>query len=438
MFWITNPDNTFTNNAAAGSEGNGFWIALPEHPTGLSADNGIWPRRTPLGEFDGNVAHSNNRDGLHVDNGPRPDGTTETASYRPVVDPQDPNSDRVTAVFSNLTTFKNRNRGIWLRGVDHVVTDAAIADNLIGATFASSLSYLEDSVVVGETANSTGEPPKPYAADFPVRGFEFYDGTVGVRDTHFAGFAPNGQRPAGALSQLHYTDFHVSSANFASGLSFAGDTNRVWLETRPVPTDPDDGEDGYRSTVILDVDGSVSGVAGDYITVDNDFLVTADCVFRTEWGAWTCPNYYVDLGFQNRDESPATAGPVTITRDDGPDHTMLGSPNNDPNTHFFTSALEARSFEVAFASTPGHLRLRMTKVVPGDWILLSLPMGGADVYRDYYIAPGQELPDLGSLSALQASTGDGVFSDGGTLHVKLYVRDGRDYAVLDLCADSCL
>jgi hypothetical protein len=438
VFWITNPDNTFTDNAAAGSQGNGFWIALPEHPTGPSTNDGIWPRRTPLGEFAGNVAHSNSHDGLHVDNGPRPDGSTETSVYRPVIDPADPSSESVTAVFSDLTMFKNRNRGIWLRGIDHVVTGTALADNLIGATFASSDSYLESSVVIGETANSTGAPPKPYDAASAVRGFEFYDGTVGVRNSYFAAYEPNGQRPAGALSQLQYTAFHVSSANFSSGLTFAADANEVWLETRPVPTDPDNGEDGYRSTVIRDADGSVTGSSDSYVTVDNPFLLTPTCQFRTEWGAWVCPNYYVDLGIQNRDDTPSAIGPVTVTRDDGPTHTMLGSPNDDPNRYFFTSALEARSYAVALSGpAPAHVRLRMTHVAPGDWVIVTLPMGGADVYRDYYVAAGQELPQFASLAELQASTGDGVFSDGGDIHVKLYVRDSRDYAVLDLCTADC-
>jgi hypothetical protein len=31
-FWITNPDNTFVDNVAAGSDENGFWLSLPEHP----------------------------------------------------------------------------------------------------------------------------------------------------------------------------------------------------------------------------------------------------------------------------------------------------------------------------------------------------------------------------------------------------------------------
>jgi hypothetical protein len=48
-FWITNPNNVFRNNAAAGSDGVGFWYALPEHPMGLSKSETVWPRRTPLG-----------------------------------------------------------------------------------------------------------------------------------------------------------------------------------------------------------------------------------------------------------------------------------------------------------------------------------------------------------------------------------------------------
>src|SRR5690606_7863239 len=33
-YWITNPDNVFIGNVAAGSDANGFWLSLPEHPNG--------------------------------------------------------------------------------------------------------------------------------------------------------------------------------------------------------------------------------------------------------------------------------------------------------------------------------------------------------------------------------------------------------------------
>ena len=62
-YWITNPDNTFVDNVAAGSDENGFWLSLPEHPNGAFLDTDIskatWPRRTKIREFKGNVAHSN-------------------------------------------------------------------------------------------------------------------------------------------------------------------------------------------------------------------------------------------------------------------------------------------------------------------------------------------------------------------------------------------
>jgi len=42
-FWITNPDNIFTNNHAAGSERYGYWFDLQEHATGPSLDFNVCP-----------------------------------------------------------------------------------------------------------------------------------------------------------------------------------------------------------------------------------------------------------------------------------------------------------------------------------------------------------------------------------------------------------
>ncbi len=72
MFWITNPDNTYRDNVAAGAEQIGFWMAFPEHPTGAFQDTdtskGTFTRRMQIREFKGNVAHSN-YDGLILDRG---------------------------------------------------------------------------------------------------------------------------------------------------------------------------------------------------------------------------------------------------------------------------------------------------------------------------------------------------------------------------------
>lgn len=61
-YWITNPNNYFENNVAAGTEGTGFWMAMPASPMGLSANlshfDNVNPRSEPLGSFDGFVAHT--------------------------------------------------------------------------------------------------------------------------------------------------------------------------------------------------------------------------------------------------------------------------------------------------------------------------------------------------------------------------------------------
>mgnify|MGYP001765254061 CR=1 FL=1 len=52
-YWITNPDNTYINNVAAGSDANGFWMSLPEHPNGAFKDSeeslATWPRVSSAG-----------------------------------------------------------------------------------------------------------------------------------------------------------------------------------------------------------------------------------------------------------------------------------------------------------------------------------------------------------------------------------------------------
>jgi hypothetical protein len=58
--------NYLRNNRAGGSEWYGFWYEIKPHPDGPSFASDICPPGLPLGEFDGNVAHSNGRFGLRI------------------------------------------------------------------------------------------------------------------------------------------------------------------------------------------------------------------------------------------------------------------------------------------------------------------------------------------------------------------------------------
>jgi len=138
-YWITNPDNTFIDNVAAGSDENGFWLSLPMHPQGAFKDAAIsktiWPRRTPLREFRGNVAHSN-FDGFMFDRNIYEDNTfgLATIPFLPLKNPADLESPVVETHFENLTSYKNRNGGLWSRGDLFVFSHAKFADNAIGMT----------------------------------------------------------------------------------------------------------------------------------------------------------------------------------------------------------------------------------------------------------------------------------------------------------------
>ncbi len=466
-FWITNPNNTFENNVAAGSATFGFWIALPEKATGPSATDarfaGTFPSRTALGVFKNNLAHSNENTGLNVDGGP--DVTTleqRTTYYAARANPSDEKSVIVPTLFEGFQAYKNRNRGVWLRGEKHTLENALIADGAIGATFASHETFVQNSVFVGETANK-GTPsdyekngrvgldgrtlPFPWEVAFPIRGFEFYDGKVGAKNVTFVNYQPNAQRGAGGTSYLRFTDFHIDPRNGAEGLSFQN-ANQVWLKfEKPEPSAPtDDGMDGYRSAVFMDKDGSLTGTADRSVVVNNPFLLNANCTAKTEWSANICNNPYARFQFENVSGNNAEISPVSIKRleDNNPTHKMWGTPSDNANRHFETRLIAQKNYDISPAGAlPPRVRLHFRNRNVGDWIRITLPwMGSAPrIYRDWWVDNRNDLEPV-ALSELEASSGDKYALEGGKLYLKMQIKAEasyvKDWAVLDVCqADLC-
>ncbi len=315
-YWITNPDNTFVDNVAAGSEATGFWFSLPEHPQGafLGSEDSLntWPRRTPLREFRGNVAHSN-FDGFMVDRNINEDNSFDLSfsAYTPLVNPADPYSEMLESPFEDLTSYKNRNGGIWGRGELHVFSNAKLADNAIGMTHSTGTfgserftSRLIDSLVVGETGN-IGNPatpeeiaygrslPKPPIPDFPIRGYEFYDYRHEIVNTTFMNFQDNFMRKTGALSWLLFTGAAVTTESTVEGAQFVN-AKRVYFPNIDSRFDNDNrGGVAYRTAAIHDLDGSVGGRGDAYILIhdgENDSVATdeAACEIHPAWNASVC------------------------------------------------------------------------------------------------------------------------------------------------------
>lgn len=413
-FWITNPDNTYRNNVAAGSQGIGFWIALPEHPTGSSVDASVWPRRTPLGVFSDNRTHSNRDLGLNVDQGPMPDGNVETTTYSPRAVPG-ASSPAVVADFHNFSAYKHNGRAVWLRTNNALLTGAILADNLIGATFASSETFLRDATIIGESANNATLPGN---SSFPIRGYEFYDGRVGAERVKFANFLPNTRRQASALGFNRSNGFNVSTGNFARGVELI-QSNTVFLEN------PKPDKDGDKNSVILDVDGSVTGVGGSYVVSNMPLLFSPACTRRAEWNSYICPNRFVGLSIQS--SSGENLAPLDATREDGAVGTLVGTPNNPRSANL--SAIPGRGYRFRFTpGTPQRIQFSARTAIPGDRLTLSLPYADVPllVVRDGNSSAPLTL--AASLAETQAADGTKYFYDksSGLLTVVLFVRTGRD------------
>jgi cell migration-inducing and hyaluronan-binding protein len=316
-FWITNPDNIYRDNVAAGSDSTGFWFALPQNGTGKFEGTEIgmktWPRRTKVREFKGNTSHSN-FDGFLADRGPRPDGHFATGGHMSLSNPADANSPQVESVFEDFTAYKNRNGGMWSRGEMHTYKNLKLADNAIGYTHASGnsgrsafTSRVVDSLFVGETEN-IGNPstpaekaygrslPEPAVPDFPIRAYEYYDYRHDLDNVTFVNYQDNATRKTGAISYLLFTSFGMSSNNTIQRAKFVN-AKPVYFPPMEYKWSNDDyGSGSYRSSVFHDKDGSVGGVPNSYIVINGGIAPDEACEMKPTWNAYVCKG---DVGRMN-------------------------------------------------------------------------------------------------------------------------------------------
>jgi hypothetical protein len=466
-YWITNPDNSFIDNVAAGSDQTGFWFSLPMHPQGQFQGTEIakntWPRRTPLRAFRGNVAHSN-FDGFMIDRHINPDNTFGTASIPllPLADPTDLESEVLESHFENLTAYKNRNGGLWGRGDLYVYSNAKFADNAIGMTQAAGdigtsrfSSRLVDSLVVGETEN-IGNPrtpeeiaygrslPKPRIPDFPIRGYEYYDYRDDVVNTTFVNFQDNQLRKTGALSFLLFTSAGLSTGSTISGAKFVN-AKPVYFPKYDRRFDNDNrGGNAYRTLSFRDLDGSVTGIPDSQILLhdgENDSVVTDDtCEIHPTWNASVCTG---DIGRLNLSDSRGELPKAVNLESRTARFALLasiggGNASDDPLVQAQRAALFSRrapqapialvrngkefkisgdqstvkaGTEIQVKTERPEVTLSLAEMDKGSWVIFELP-GFANA------ASGTEQR---SLNALRQAKETAWFRDGDTLWIKLVV-----------------
>ena len=425
-FWITNPDNSYRDNVAAGSDAIGYWFALPVHPIGAfegtERSANTWPRRTNVREFSGNTAHSN-FDGFMFDRGPNPDNTFSVVGSNYHVgytDPSDPESQPLVSHFENFTSYKNRNGGVWGRGELHLFTNLKVADSAIGFTHAAAAvgrteytSKVIDSLFVGETDN-IGNPSTPdeiaYGrslpndmADFPIRGYEYYDLRHDVINTTFINYEPNTTRDAGALSYLMYTSFGMSTENSIEGAKFVN-AKRVSFPPVVRKWASDFGRrNAWRGATIHDKDGSVGGIPDSYIVIDNGIASDEEaCEIKPAWNAAVCQG---DMGrFGIAGNFGFGNGPIT-------DPVMLS--RNGRRFEYTGQATIRSGAEVRLETARQTLSLTLSEMDNGSWVIFELP-GFSNTVAGV---------ELGSLDALKSANATSYYKDENSLWVKLVVAD---------------
>ena len=406
-FWITNPDNIYRDNVAAGSDSTGYWMAFPTNGIGafLGTERGenTWPGRSRLREFSGNTAHSN-FDGLMLDRGPRPDNTFGIAGPNLIsrADPADENSEIVVAQFDNFTAYKNSNNAIWGRGEMHLYTNLKLADNAIGFTHASGspgaapyTSRVVDSLFVGESGNigNPSEPaelaygrslPQPAVADFPIRGYEFYDSHHELDGNTFINYIDNDTRKTGAISYLLFTSFGMSSNNTVQRSTFENAKPVYYPPIDNRWSNDDYGNAVYLSSVFNDRDGTITGVPNSYIINNTGIDADDACEARPTWNAVVCTG---DIGRMNvgggggalgfgRGGAPTTfeiapgGGRIRGTRP--PSVPVVLSRNGNEFTANGTTNVRAGT-EYKVSTERESVSIRLTELDAGSWVMFELP-----------------------------------------------------------------
>jgi hypothetical protein len=279
-YWITNPNNTFENNVAAGTQGTGYWFAFPQKPMGDSAKdarfNGIQPYREPLGLFKGNKAHSCTS-GVDVFD-------QLTSAHRILSNRGWQNKE--DHLFEDCTWYSNK-LGVY-SGLGNTVGDRftytnnlifynnIVIDNATAIQFAS-FSQMKESVIVADS--------KTGILQGNTRLYRMYDGPGQIKDSHFVGWNTGTRTFISSGGAATKNTNHILSG-------ITTDDNKiphVILPNYDIAIKNDDTRPQNPShprnwiTVLLDEDGSVTGKANSSIVSNHPFMLVGDETKPSNW-----------------------------------------------------------------------------------------------------------------------------------------------------------
>ncbi len=272
-YWITNPQNTFDDNVAAGTQGTGFWYALPQRPTGLSANDprfsAMVPSSLPMISFKGNSAHScmsgfDIFDQLDANHSIVPNGSWD--------DPGIHVMENCLWYANDLALYTGIGNPSLAQNL--IFRNNVMVENVV-ATMLASYSIVENSVFVANSGENLVSGTR-YA-------YRVYDGAGQVRNSHFEGWnVANANFLINTGAAIKHPN-HIFTNNTKSPASAV----HIDLENFDIP--PVDahanhpGHPRYWSIVLRDLTGDISGKANTSIVSNQPFMLVGDEFKDPNW-----------------------------------------------------------------------------------------------------------------------------------------------------------
>lgn len=271
-FWISNPDNTVTNNMAGDSDTNGFWLAFPENTWGLSADIDMRPDRLRFGIFENNTAHSNGSEGINLDwVEVDTEGGISPSKYISTTDGQDPQwpfPNKRRFLLKGLSVWKNAGSGLWDRSDWADNQEIVNADNSFSYfAGAGEFGVIERSLVVGNSLNHlmNGTDRNDLVWSLPPAAFATYHSTFDIKDNIVLDMPAEESYSSGVFATNDYYIRGVEKGQIRN-------TNNLIINSHPgIKLEAHEPQFALAGA-LWDPHGNWGGNPGDYLVYDSPFF----------------------------------------------------------------------------------------------------------------------------------------------------------------------
>ncbi|XP_053373997.1 cell migration-inducing and hyaluronan-binding protein-like [Mercenaria mercenaria] len=409
-FWLTNPNNRFRNNVAAGGEGTGVWVLYPDEPLPPSRSHHIMEKfeakRTMIQQFENHVAHSNLLFGIMIGDRETEERDVHCCNeWQPRADPKDENSTPLDIILFKMTGYKNRFTNIWIEGGLLNVSHISVADSLNGIfvtnegqqdIFAGRLSH---AVIIGESENKgvptegfTRSLPFPWTEEWrihPQSALTMWKGPTQYSDIWFDGFTTNSVYDIAAIAKKRESPYPFSVTTPFRNALFAFDDEegggRIAMSgVRGVDAGWDFKEDGELVSGFTYYVETPEGEDKFYfVKPDHLSAAAADCAVRPSWRLALYTTKYGNLrvlgGFEAlstrgifvRDDLPSAQFEFELKKDTGPQVVLDGS-----RTYTFHS----------LGQMPDWIRFSADGIETGDSLRIGIctPLGAAFELQTFY------------------------------------------------------